>query len=89
MLNQYKADVIEKHFKFDYNIVDFFYAYCNAKGIDNPEEDLTDEEYDKLETECCEKITNTILDNLRRAIMQDINERIEAAMEAVVEKERR
>lgn len=85
MINENKANKIDKHFKFDYSIVDFFYAYCNAKGIDNPEEDLTDEEYGRLENECCEKITDTMLDNLRRAIMQDINERIEAAMYAVVD----
>lgn len=55
---------------------DFFYAYCAAKGIDDPESDLTEEEYDILEHECEEKITVNMLLSLCYAIEEDINERI-------------
>lgn len=85
MLDVYKSKLIEDRMKFDYNIVDFFYAYCEAKGIDNPEEDInTDEEYDALENEFCEKINDSILYRLKISIMADIQEEINVAMEQLV-----
>lgn len=59
-----------------WNSVDLFYAFCEAKGIEDPECDLTDEEYSALEAEFQEKVTYTFLRNLVDAISQDVNERI-------------
>ena len=88
MLDAYKSKLIEDRMKFDYNIVDFFYAYCEAKGIDNPEEDITDEEYDALENEFCEKINDSILYRFKISILADIQEEIKVTMEQLI-KERR
>lgn len=52
------------------------------KGIDDPECDIeTDEEYDRLEKECMEKITYRFLRNLVDRISEDVNETILNAME--------
>ena len=60
-----------------WNSVDLFYAFCAAKGIEDPETDVeTDEEYAKLENEFCEKVTYSFLQNLVDAISEDVNERI-------------
>lgn len=62
-----------------WNSVDLFYAFCEAKGIDDPESDLTDEEYAALEAEFQEKVTYSFLRNLVDAISEDVNERISYA----------
>ena len=62
-----------------WNSTDLFYAFCEAKGIEDPECDLTDEEYSALEAEFQEKVTYTFLCNLVDAISQDVNERISLA----------
>lgn len=62
-----------------WNSVDLFYAFCEAKGIDDPENDLTDEEYAALEAEFHEKVTYDFLRNLVDAISEDVNERISYA----------
>lgn len=60
-----------------WNSIDLFYAFCAAKGIEDPETDVeTDEEYAKLENEFCEKVTYSFLQNLVDAISEDVNERI-------------
>lgn len=73
---------IKTYMTFEWNFTDFFYAFCEAKGIEDPETDIeTDEEYTKLEEECKQKlITGNLLSNLHDAIMQDVNERIFNAM---------
>ena len=68
---------IKKYFNTEWTFTDFFYAYCEAKGIDDPEGgDLTEEEYDRLEKECESKLTYGMLCGLREVIIEDINERI-------------
>lgn len=67
---------IKEYFNTEWNFVDFFYAYCASKGIDDPEEDLTEEEYSRLERECEEKISVSMLARLRDTIIADINERL-------------
>lgn len=72
---------IKEWFNLTYNFVDFFYAFCNAKGIDDPEEELNDDEYARLEEECEKILTTSFLDTLRRNCEQEINDRIAMAME--------
>lgn len=67
---------IEKYFNTTWSFTDFFYAYCASKGIDDPENDLTEETYDRLERECEEKINVGMLARLRETITADINERL-------------
>ena len=68
--------------KFSY--VDLFYAFCRAKGIDDPENDVeSDEEYDSLEKEFERKLNYRDLKNLGDAICEEGMERISYAMESV------
>ena len=60
---------------FCWNSVDLFYAFCASKGIDDPECDMTDDEYDAMEREFCEKVTYDFLSSLMDAVSQDVNER--------------
>ena len=62
-----------------WNSVDLFYAFCEAKGIEDPECDLTEDEYTAMEAEFHEKVTYTFLGNLVDAISRDVNERISLA----------
>lgn len=62
-----------------WNSVDLFYAFCEAKGVEDPESDLTDEEYSALEAEFQEKVTYDFLRNLVDGISEDVNERISYA----------
>lgn len=73
--------LIKECFNTEWNFTDFFYAYCENKGIDDPENDLTDEEYSKLEEEAEEWIRGGDLRGLRDAIIEDINARIKYFME--------
>ena len=76
----YVDRIIEEYFNTKWCFVDFFYAYCQAKGIEDPENDLTDEEYTQMEEECEKKINKSMLRNLRDTMMEDMNERILIAM---------
>ena len=76
-----KQQMIDKYFNTTWSVEDFFYAYCQNKGIDDPEKDLTEEEYNKLWKECEEKITYELLRGLRDVITEDINERLVYAMD--------
>lgn len=67
---------IKNYFNTEWTFTDFFYAYCSAKGVDNPEEDVDEETYNKLEEECEKKLTYGLLSGLRNVIIEDINERI-------------
>ena len=69
-------EYIEKYFELKYNFTDFLYAYCYNKGIDDPENDLTDEEYDQMEKKAEELIKPERLNELRNVITEDINERL-------------
>ena len=80
-MNTIQADKnINECLNTEWNFVDFFYAYCQARGIEDPENDLTDEEYSRMEEECAKKIDRGMLRNLRDAMIQDMNERILMAM---------
>ena len=72
---------IKEYMTFRFDFVTFFYTYCEAKGIDNPECDLTDDQYERLERECEKKITINLLSDLHEAIMADAMERILYAMD--------
>ena len=80
----YVDRIIEEYFNTKWCFVDFFYAYCKAKGIDDPENDLDDETYGQLEEECERKINVGMLRRLREVITEDINERIQIVMDDIV-----
>lgn len=42
---------IKDYLKIKFSYIDLFYAFCGAKGIEDPESDLTNEEYAALEKE--------------------------------------
>lgn len=63
------AKMIKDNMTFEFNFADFFDMYCERCGIDDPENILTDEEYEKLESRCEEKITYRFLQNVKREIM--------------------
>lgn len=67
---------INKYFNdnFVWNFTDLFYAFCENKGIQDPETELTDEEYSALERECCDKISREYLRALVESCSQHINE---------------
>lgn len=72
---------IDKYLKENmvWNSTDLFYAFCEAKGFEDPEWQLSDEQYAEMEKEFQEKVTYTFLRNLVDAISQDVNERISLA----------
>lgn len=75
---------IDKYLKenLTWNSVDLFYKFCEAKGIEDPENDVeTDEEYTALEDEFCEKVTYDFLRNLVERIAREADERILRTME--------
>ena len=76
---------INKRLKDDlvWTFTDFFYAYCEGKGIENPEEDLTEEEYDALEKECAEKMTHEFMSRFIRKVSQNVDAMIATAMETL------
>lgn len=80
--------VIKDHLEIKFTYVDLFYAFCNAKGIEDPECDIeTDEEYEALEKEFESKIKYEDLRDLGTAIMADGMERICYTMSEVEERE--
>ena len=70
--------MIEKYMTIKFDFTDFFYAYCNAKGFDDPEDDpeMTEELYTQLEQECAEKIDCAMLSELNEAIIHKAHEMI-------------
>lgn len=62
-----------------FNSTDLFYAFCRANGFDDPESDATEEEYDGLEKDFCEKVTYQFLDRLVTNASQDVMERFNNA----------
>ena len=75
---------IKKYFNTEWTFIDFFYAYCKANGINDPECDLDDETYNKLEKECEEKLTVQFLSGFRNVMIEQVNEIIYCAMEDLV-----
>lgn len=81
-MNTVQADkAINECLNTEWTFVDFFYAYCQARGIEDPENDLTDEEYSRMEEECAKKIDRKMLVNLRDVMIEDMNIRILALMD--------
>ena len=78
MISVTKRKMIETELNIKFTFTDLFYAYCASKGIEDPENDenLTDEEYNKLEEECERKISRHFIRELGNAIMMDGMERI-------------
>ena len=76
MDNSKKKDIINDTLDVKFSWVDLFYSFCDNKGIDDPESDLTDEEWDAMEKEFLEIVTYDMLRNLSEAIMIDGMERI-------------
>lgn len=72
--------MIDEYFNIQWCFEDFFYAYCNAKGIDDPESDIDEVTYRQLEEECKKKLTYGFLVGLRECVIEDTNERIYMAM---------
>lgn len=80
-------NVIKETLEIKFTYVDLFYAFCKAKGIDDPEVDVaSDEEYESLEKEFENKIKFNDLYNLSASIYVKGLETIENKM---VEVERR
>lgn len=88
-MNAYLAKIIETHFKFSYTYYDFFCAYCKAKGIENPEEDLTDEEYTAMEEEFDNKMkANKVeLSKLEQAMIEELEFMLDKMMVKIKEGE--
>ena len=83
MANVNNADrLIKEYLTIKFNFIDFFYAYCEAKGFDDPENnpEMTDELYTQFEEECAKKINYKLVCNLRDVITQEANERIHELM---------
>lgn len=59
-----------------WTFTDLFYAYCEENGCDDPECDLTDEEYEKMENDCINSINYTELSRLIDNILKDADKRI-------------
>ena len=74
--------LVKENLTIEFNYIDLFYAYCGAKGFEDPEdnENMTDEQYDALQQEFEAKIKPSIVYKLREAIMADGMERIDNAM---------
>lgn len=79
---------VMKYFSTEWTFTDFFYAYCAAKGIDDPEDVdvMSEEEYLALEKECEEKLTVPFLRELGDKMIFEVNKLIHAAMEREVAK---
>lgn len=74
---------IKEHLEVKFTYVDLFYAYCRSKGYEDVESDVTEEEYEALETEFESKISYGMISLLGRWIVEDGMERINFAMDAL------
>ena len=80
-------NAIKENLEIKFTYVDLFYAFCAAKGIEDPECDVaTDEEYEALEKEFESKIKFDDLYNLGAAIVADGMELINCTMETVAKR---
>lgn len=77
---------IKENLEFSFSYVDLFYAFCLAKGIEDPEEIETDEEYDNLEKEFNAKITYSDISNIRKEIIEYSMKKINESMVNVLNK---
>lgn len=91
MLDPGKIRMISERMRFNYNSVDFFYAFAKAKGIENPEEELTDKEYDKLEREFDETLSyetlKKILYKLKCSVQLHMDIELDETMRQIVKGE--
>ena len=80
--------MMSEYLRFNYNSVDFFYAFAKAKGIENPEEELTDEEYNKLEMEFDEALSyetlKKIIYKLKCSVQLYMDTELEETMRQIV-----
>lgn len=77
-------NAIKETLEIKFTYIDLFYAFCNAKGYEDPENEIeTDEEYEALEKEFESKLEFKDLFNLGAAIMADGMERIGYTMAGV------
>ena len=79
-------ETVKEYFSIEWTFTDFFYAYCAARGIDDPETDLDGDTYDRLEKECEKILTVPCLRKLGDKMIAEVNELIYAAMEREVAK---
>ena len=80
-------NAIKETLEIKFTYVDLFYAFCNARGIEDPEVDIeTDEEYEALEKEFESKIEFKDLYGLGAAIIADGMKRIIYTMTDVAER---
>lgn len=75
---------VKRYANTEWTFTDFFYAYCAAKGIDDPEEDLTEDEYFVIEKECEEKLCVSDFCKFRDKMIAEGNEILYAMMERLV-----
>ncbi len=71
---------IKEYFNTTWNFIDFFYAYCEECGYDDPENDLDDETYAQFESECEKALTYGLLTGLREVVIEKTNEQIRYIM---------
>ena len=77
-------NAIKENLEIKFTYVDLFYAFCAAKGIEDPECDVaTDEEYEALEKEFESKLKFKDIYDLAAAIVAYGMEQINNTMETV------
>lgn len=77
---------IKDYLKIKFSYVDLFYAFCAVKGIEDPESDLTDEEYEALEKEFESKLEVADLSKLNSVIINLGSDQIYYTMETVAKR---
>ena len=84
MNGEFLDRTIKKELTLEFTYVDLFYAFCRAKGIEDPECDVeTEEEYTALEKEFEDKITGSDISYLGHKIYMNGMDAINYAMEEV------
>lgn len=68
------------------NYIDLFYAYCDAKGIDDPEEELDDAGYAAVKNEFESKLIYDDLRRLRNLILDNTHRAVENIMDDVFDR---
>ena len=68
-----------------WNDVDLFYAFCEAKGIEDPEQQLNEERYSRMEKEFTKRVNRRVLNKLVNNITSKVNELMVDAMTEVID----
>ena len=76
--------IINDEMTFHISYIDLFYIYCELKGIEYPDEDLTDEEYNELEKEFESKLTVRLICDLGDKIRQAAEDKIRESLREVI-----